>query len=97
MAEDIPDLPVSGSVSQAYRETLARLDELAKERDEARAAGRELVAENATLRADRDWWRAAARQLAGDVMRTLAEFDAAVAENARGGVLGRGKGREGAE
>lgn len=61
------------------------------ERDDARAAGRELVAENAALRADREWWRNAARQLAANIMRMVAGFDAAIAENARGGPLERGK------
>lgn len=66
------------------------------ERDEARAAGRECIAENAALRAECNALKAALAYAEKEIAGVLAEARRH-AENARGGVLGRGKGREGAE
>lgn len=94
MAEDIPDLPAIGSVLQAYRETLARLDEVAKERDAARAAGRELVAENAALRRENERLRDALLSVQSWAANHLHDIRILIAESAPGGVRERGNAAE---
>lgn len=53
------DVANLGPVHRAYREVLARIDAVAKDRDEAREAARQCVTENAALQRERDALRGA--------------------------------------